>query len=913
MEPQPHQAASWHALEGAEACRRLDSHHDGLTAMEAARRLQQWGPNRLPEAKPRSVLHRLRAQVNNLLIYVLLGAAAITALMGHWVDTAVIVAVVVIQTVIGFLQEGKAEQALAAIRHMLAPRATVWREGHRRTVEGESLVPGDIVLLEAGDRVPADLRLLESRSLSVDESVLTGESVPVEKLEGVLDAGLPLADRRNMAYSGTLVTYGTARGLVVGTGAHTEIGRISGLLAGIERLTTPLLRQMDVFARYLSVVIVAIGVLIFSAGLLLRGYESGELFVAVVALVVAAIPEGLPAILTVTLAIGVQGMARRRAVVRRMPAIETLGSVSVICSDKTGTLTRNEMMVAAAVTASASYDVHGDGYATDGAVCLHGTPVQDNALLTRLGWAALLCNDASLHQHDGIWRVEGDPMEGALVAFAVKTGREVHQDRRDWRRVDAIPFDASLRFMATLNHDHHGHQQVFVKGAPEQLLALCQFQHGEAGHEPLDRAYWQARIDALAAAGMRVLALAGRAATSAERELQVESLGEQLGLIGVVGMMDPPREEAIAAVADCHGAGIRVKMITGDHALTAAAIARQLGLRNSERVVTGAEMDAIPDAELVSLVQTVDVFARTSPEHKLRLVQALQRGGDVVAMTGDGVNDAPALKRADVGVAMGLKGSEAAREAAGIVLLDDNFATIAAAVQAGRTVYDNLKKAIVFFLPINGGESGSLMVALLAGLTLPITAVQVLWVNMVSSVALAMSLAFEPAEPGVMRRPPRPPREKLLDGFLVWRILFVSALFLAGIFAVFTWSIGRGDDIGLARTLAVNTLVVMEVFYLFAVRYLDSPSITLRGILGTPVVLISVASVAVLQLLFTYAPFMHRFFDSRPVVWQDGVVVCACGVLLLMVLELEKWLRQRIWPPSTDANGNNQQGINGCQ
>jgi calcium-translocating P-type ATPase len=882
----------WHRLEVDAALERLKVDRGGLSSEQAAARLSQYGANRLPEGKRRSIWRRLAAQLNNLLIYILIAASAVTALMQHWVDAGVILAVVVIQTAIGFLQEGKAEQALAAIRHMLAPKATVWRDGRRQTVAGESLVPGDMVLLEAGDRVPADLRLIESRALAVDEAVLTGESVAVEKNIAALTAELPLGDRLNLAYSGTLVTYGTGRGLVVATGAATEIGRISGMLAGIEQLTTPLLRQMNRFARYLSVVIVALGAVIFAAGYGLRGYPFPELFVAVVALTVSAIPEGLPAILTITLAIGVQGMARRQAVVRRMPAIETLGAVSVICSDKTGTLTRNEMMVAAVVCAGERYAVQGDGYATDGAVCLNNVPIVDDTNLLQFGRAALLCNDASLQQRDGVWHAEGDPMEGALVAFAVKAGLDARADRQDWRRVDAIPFDARHRFMATLNHDHHGHQQIFVKGAPEQLLAMCSQQLGKHSNEPLDAAFWQQQIDALAADGMRVLAFASRPAQRGDVELDFEDVSDGLCLIGVAGMIDPPREEAIAAVADCHAAGIRVKMITGDHALTASAIARQLGLRNSSRVITGVELDALDEVALTALVQEVDVFARTSPEHKLRLVRALQADGEVVAMTGDGVNDAPALKRADVGVAMGRKGSEAAREAAEIVLLDDNFATIAAAVRAGRTVYDNLKKSIVFFLPINGGEAGSLVVALLAGLTLPITAVQILWVNMVSSVALAMSLAFEPAEPDVMQRPPRPAAEKLLNGLLVWRIVLVSTLFLAGIFAMFSWAVARGYSLELARTLAVNTLVVMEVFYLFAVRYLDSPSITLRGVMGTPVVWISVAAVVVLQLMFTYAPFMHRFFASEPVALLDGVRVVAVGVLALLILELEKRVRR---------------------
>ncbi|MCC1495360.1 cation-transporting P-type ATPase [Alcanivorax sp. 1008] len=892
----------WHTLEVKQVLAELQVDCAGLSSQEATDRLVRYGANRLPEGARRSTWRRFVDQINNLLIYVLITAATITALMGHWIDSTVILIVVLVQTVIGFLQEGKAEQALAAIRHMLAPKATVWRDGHRKTVAGEDLVPGDIVLLEAGDRVPADLRLLESRSLAVDEAVLTGESMAVEKSSEVLSGVLPLGDRRNMAYSGTLVTYGTGRGVVVAGGADTEIGRISGMLAAIEQLSTPLLRQMDVFARYLSFVIIGLGVLIFFAGYWLGHNDPTELFVAVVALTIAAIPEGLPAILTVTLAIGVQGMARRNAVVRRMPAIETLGAVSVICSDKTGTLTRNEMMVAAVVVGGRRYQVDGDGYSPDGdgyspdgAVRCDGEPAQQSTPLTLLGRAALLCNDASLRHKNGVWQVEGDPMEGALVAFAIKAGLDDQVARQDWRRIDVIPFDARHRFMATLNHDHHDHQQVFVKGAPERLLDMCAEQHAENGNEPLNRQFWQDQIDALAADGMRVLAFASQPASRGDVELDFEQVEAGLTLIGIAGMIDPPREEAVAAVADCHGAGIRVKMITGDHALTASAIAAQLGLKNSQRVVTGQEIDELSDEALQALAQEVDVFARTSPEHKLRLVEVLQGAGEVVAMTGDGVNDAPALKRADVGIAMGGKGSEAAREAAEIVLLDDNFATLAAAVRAGRTVYDNLKKSIVFFLPINGGESGSLIIALLAGLTLPITAVQILWVNMVSSVALAMSLAFEPAEPGVMKRPPRSSHEKLLNGLLVWRIAFVSMLFVAGIFAMYRWAIHHGHDIAMARTLAVNTLVVMEVFYLFAVRYLDSTSITLRGVMGTPVVLVSVGLVVVLQVMFTYAPFMHRFFDSRPVTLEDGVLVIMAGVPVLLALEAEKYLRKIIF------------------
>jgi magnesium-transporting ATPase (P-type) len=895
----PSGAPQWHALSASEALAALDSEPQGLSDAQAQARLAEHGPNKLPEGKRRTALARLLAQFNNLLIYILIAAAIVTALMGHWIDTIVILAVVVANTVIGFVQEGKAEEALAAIRHMLSPRAAVSRGGARRSIAGEELVPGDIVLLEAGDRVPADLRLIETRALKIEEAVLTGESVAVEKTSSAADEDAVLGDRTSMAYSGTMVTYGSGRGLVVATGPHTEIGRISGMLADIGTMTTPLLRQMDIFARYLSIAIVGLAVAIFVFGFFVRDYAFSELFVAVVGLIVAAIPEGLPAILTVTLAIGVQGMARRNAIVRRLPAIETLGSVSVICSDKTGTLTRNEMIVAALVVSGDEFTLGGTGYAPEGPLTRgdEDADPQDHPAICELARAALLCNDASLIRkgegegRETLWSVEGDPMEGALVAAAAKLGLDPDAERNRWTRVDVVPFDSQHRFMATLYRDEAGASHVFVKGAPERLIEMCGEERGADGAlAPLDADVWKRRIDEIAGRGQRVLAIAAREGGAGDT-LVFEEVGNGLVLLGLVGMIDPPRAEAITAVAECRSAGIQVKMITGDHALTASAIAAQLGLQNPEDVITGRDIDQFDEATLRKRVLHASVFARTSPEHKLRLVEALQAQGHVVAMTGDGVNDAPALKRADVGIAMGQKGSEAAKEASEMVLLDDNFATLEAAVKAGRTVYDNLKKAIAFLLPINGGESLSLIVALLLGLTLPITPVQILWVNMVSSVVLAMSLAFEPPEPGVMQRPPRRPDERILNAFLVWRVVFVSLLFLAGIFGVFTYAISQGKDVATARTMAVNALVVMEIFYLFAVRYLDNPSITLVGVLGTPAVLIVVSAVTALQFLFTYAPFMHFMFDSQPLSLVEGLQVVAVGAAVLIALEIEKLVR----------------------
>ncbi|MHA1547794.1 MAG: cation-transporting P-type ATPase, partial [Alphaproteobacteria bacterium] len=830
-------------------------------------------------------------QFHDALTYVLIGATVVTALLGHWVDTQVILAVVLVNAVIGFLQEGKAENALEAIRDMLAPKASVIREGHRRTVPGSELVPGDIVLLEAGARAPADIRLIEVRSMRINEAVLTGESVAVEKATVPVGEAMPLGDRTSMAFSGTLVTYGQGKGVVVATGAQTAIGRISGMLSEVTRLHTPLTRQMDAFAKWLTGSILSLAVLVLAFGLLIRDYGFTEIFMAVVGLTVAAVPEGLPAILTITLAIGVQGMARRNAIVRRLPAIETLGSVSVICSDKTGTLTRNEMAVVSIATAKRLFTVSGVGYAPHGGFSLDGREVDvaDYPLLREVTRSALLCNEASLHEVNGQWSVEGDPMEGALVVVACKAGLDYGAEAKSFPRTDVIPFDAEHRFMAVLHHDHDGNGLIYVKGAPERILEMCARQRGFDGDFALDTDYWLSQAEKIAADGQRVLAVALKTTDTSHTVLRFDDLENGLTFLGLFGLIDPPREEAIAAVAECQAAGIHVKMITGDHAGTAVAIARQLGLENPGTILTGHDLDSLDDEILRRRVQDTTVFARTSPEHKLRLVMALQAEGAVVAMTGDGVNDAPALKRADVGVAMGRSGSEAAKEASEIVLADDNFATIAEAVRAGRTVYDNLRKAILFIIPTSGGEALVLIAAILLGSTLPITPVQILWVNMVTAVTLGLALAFEPAEPDVMRRPPRASGEAILSSFLVWRVVFVSILFLGALFGKFALAQAQGASIEEARTIVVNTLVVLEIFYLFSIRHLKAPSITWRGILGTPAVLIAVGAAAMLQVVFTYVPFIAAFFEARPLTWIQGAQIVAVGIAVLLILEIEKW------------------------
>ncbi|WP_338243771.1 HAD-IC family P-type ATPase [Aurantiacibacter hainanensis] len=874
----------WHPREAEEALRALASDREGLTNETAEKRLAEHGPNSLPEAKPVSPLVRFLGQFNNPLIYFLLAAAVAAFLLDHAVDAVVILLVVLVNALVGFVQEGRAEKALSGMHGLISPHANVLRDGERREIEVAGLVPGDVVLIEAGDRVPADLRILRARGLAVEEAALTGESVAAEKQEEPVREDAALGDRASMAFSGTLVARGQGTGLVVETGSRTEIGRISGMLLDVPQLVTPLLQQINTFARLLALVILAFGAGLFAFAVFVRDYPWVDALIAVVAVAVGAIPEGLPAVITITLAIGVQRMAGRRAVIRKLPAVESLGATSVICSDKTGTLTRNEMMVVRLLTPEREYGVSGIGYAPDGEV----TPA-DGALekagdtddLVRCG---VLCNDAQLVQEHGEWGVSGDPMEGALLALAAKGEIESDRLKRDWPRLDELPFDASYRYMATLHRAPDGRRVIFVKGAPEAVLSLC------CNAAAVD---WQALVERSANNGERLLGFA-----MLEPEVQLDRLTHQdlcgATMLGLMGFIDPPREEAKLAIAECRSAGIAIKMITGDHAATARAIARQLDLADDPQALTGSQIEELDDEELTRRVSDVSVFARASPEHKLRIVRALQALGQIVAMTGDGVNDAPSLKQADIGTAMGNSGTEAAREASEMVLLDDNFASIVAAVREGRTVYDNITKVIAWTLPTNGGEAIVVILAILAGFALPLTATQILWINLVTAVTLGLVLAFEPAEPGVMERPPRKRDAPLLTGLLLWRVLLVSALFATVVLLVFFGVQNAGASVEKARTMTVNMLVVAEVFYLFNVRFIHMRSITLKGALGTKPVLIALATVIVAQLSFTYLPFLQRVFDTRPLSLAEGALIIAIGAALFLVLEVEKAIVSRI-------------------
>lgn len=892
-----YEPSHWHDLQTGEALDRLGVSAHGLDAEEAESRRQRFGPNRLPEPARRSALARLLAQFHNLLIYVLLAAGATTLLLRHWVDAGVILGVVVINAFIGFIQEGRAENAMAAIRAMLSPQATVLRGGTLHTLDAERLVPGDIVRVEAGDRVPADLRLLQTHNLRTDESSLTGESLPVDKTVIPLPSETALADRRNMAYSGTLVVAGQATGLVVATGTATEIGRINALLAHIEPLTTPLLRQIQRLARQLTVGILALAVVTFVFGVGLHHQGMLDMFLAAVAFAVAAIPEGLPAIITITLAIGVRRMAERHVIIRRLPAVETLGAVSVICSDKTGTLTRNEMTVTILVTADSDYAVEGVGYVPEGGIAAAqpdpAGPVPNPGDLNELLRTGLLCNDGGIALEADAWQPIGDPVDAALVVVARKHGLDQGTESLAWPRLDAIPFDAALQMMATLHRDREERRFVALKGAPERVLARCRTQRRNGLDEALEPATWQARLEHLADAGYRVLALAVKQMPPEADALCHAALEGGFTLLGLAGFIDPPREEARDAVASATRAGVAVKMITGDHARTAAAIAAAIGIHAPRPPLTGSELDTLDGDGLAEVVRDTAVFARMAPEHKLRLIEALQRDDQVIAMTGDGVNDAPALKRADVGVAMGRKGTEAAKEAAEIVLTDDNFAAIVAGVEEGRTAYDNIRKSILFILPTNGAEALVIMSAVIANALLPITAVQILWVNMITAVTLALALAFEGPEAGAMRRPPRASGTPLITRFLLWRIILVSLILLACVDLAFYGALHLGYPLDTARTAAVNMLVLGEMAYLLNARYLHASTFSLEGLFGSPWVVFALLLTAVIQLAFTYAPPMQALFATTSLPWQLWPPLLALGLLTYLLVELEKRLLRR--------------------
>ena len=887
---EPRKAPLWHALDVADVLSAVESDSEGLSSDVAAKRLEEYGPNKLPEEPPVPAWRRFLRQFNNLLIYVLLAAALVTAALNDWIETGVILAVVLINAIIGFVQEGKAEAALASLRSMLALQAVVLRDGQRVTVSAEDLVPGDVVLVESGDRVPADLRVIEAHNLRAEEAALTGESVPVGKARTPVDEDLSLGDRRSMLYAGTTVASGAGHGAVIATGSNTEVGRIGEMVASVTTLKTPFLTAIDNFSRILAFAILGVGTLLFAIGYLLRGYTLDEIFLTVIGFAVAAIPEGLPAVITIILALGVQRMARKRAIIRRLPAVETLGSVTAICSDKTGTLTKNEMTVRRAVMAGARFDVGGEGYAPTGTFTREsGEDAGDDPQLRELALAAALTAEAEFRDSDTGERVlSGDPTDGAVVVLAEKLGLD-RAALRALKRIDRLPFESDQRYAASLHDDDDG-RVIYVKGAPERLLGMCETQRlPDGSSEPIDREHWEQTAQQLASEAYRMLAVAVKRAPPDLEELGNEAVESELEMLGLVALIDPPREEVKDSVAQCQRAGIRVVMITGDHALTARAIAGQLGIGNGKRAITGQELEGLDDAKLEEIAADYDVFARASPEHKLKLLQALQRRGDVSAMTGDGVNDAPALKRADVGIAMGVKGSEAAKDASEMVLADDNFTTIAQAVEEGRAIYDNLKKTILFILPTNGAEALVVITSILVVLTeLPITPVQILWINMITAVTLALALAFEPPEADVMRRPPRDRNEPILSRYLVWRVVYVSVVMGGLTLLLFFTMLERYGDLELARAIAVNTLVAGELAYLLNTRFLIASTLSRRRFFTNPAVFISIGVLVFFQLVFTYTAPMQLWFGVKGLTLEHWGYVLLAGLVVFVVVEIEK-------------------------
>lgn len=905
-------AKNFHAQSSDQVFLAFESKAHGLDEKQVTQRLQDFGENILATRSGKPVWKRLLEQFNSALIYVLIISGCISLALQHYIDSGVIFGVVLINALVGFIQEGKAEAALRAILAMTKTHCMVIREGALISIDSTQLVPGDIVYLQAGDRVPADLRLFYGKELRCDESALTGESQASSKHVEILAENIPLAERKNMAYMGTIVNSGLARGIVCATGHQTEIGAISDLVQQATLLKTPLQKQLSRFAKQLSLGILLLSIAVMLFGIFIRNYPFIDMIQAAIGIAVASIPEGLPSIVTITLAIGVQRMAKSNALVRRLPSVEVLGSVDVICSDKTGTLTSNAMTARETVLASTHYLISGEGYQPTGVFTKKDTSDQllsgqDN-ILNRASVIALLCNDANLTKENDEWILHGDPTEGALMVMALKQGLSRDTAQHDWPRIDELPFETERRYMATLHQHMHqnteGEKLVFIKGAPDRLLEYSTHQLSDSGLEAINKLFWQNALDTLAIKGMRVMALAQKNAPDNNQALSHSFIESQLTLIALVGISDPPRPEAIESIRLCHAAGIKVKMITGDNPVTASAIGKELGL-NANKVLTGIELDKLSPEQLCDAAETVDIFARTSPNNKLQLVKALQERQHIVAMTGDGVNDAPALRQANIGVAMGKKGTDAAKEASDIVLTDDNFSTIERAVEEGRTVYANIVKSILFILPTSFAEASVIIAAIILGSILPITPPQILWVNMITAITLSLALAFELTEAGTMQQAPRKNNQGLITLRISARIILIGLAGAFIIYQIFSYYLAQGVSVEYARTIAVNCLVMIEAFYLFNCRFLYSSLFGKHFFHGFRPTFYAVLMVLIFQMLFTYLPISQTVFGLAAINFQDWLLLTLCALPILFIAEAERFL----WALISKKNKNESQRI----
>jgi len=882
---------NWYQAAAEDVFKHLVTSHDGLSESEANLRLSQYGPNKLAEQEKISKLKILIHQFTSPLIYILLIAAVVTLFLSEYVDMAVILSVVVLNAVIGYFQEYKAEQSVRSLNQMVVPKARVIRDGKEKEISSEELVPGDIVALASGSKVPADLRLYHSLELKIEEAMLTGESVPTDKISAPLhETNLPPGDQLNMAFMGTIVVSGRARGIVVNTGVKTILGSIAEELKSVRPVKAPVQEKINRFSKQIGLLVLAASAAVFLLGIL-AGESLQDMFMTAVAAAVATVPEGLPIVVTIALAVGVGRMAKRNAIIRNLPTVETLGSTTVICSDKTGTLTKNEMTVQLIYDGEHTYEITGSGYEPRGEVLHEKMPIESKELdtliqVTRIG---LLCNESEIYEENGQFRVDGDPTEGALIVSAMKLGLKPEEEREKYPRLGIIPFESERGYMATL-HEHNGKKIIFAKGAAEKLMDMCT---ACLISEHLIRKDFIKFADTLAKQGLRVLGMAFKVMPDDTRDISHHDIESGLILTGLQGMIDPPRDEVKQAIDGCEKAGIRTVMITGDHAITAAAIGRQLGIVEGETaVLSGRDLKALGDTELFQQVKKTAVYARVAPQDKLRIVQQLKNHGEIVAVTGDGVNDAPALKAAHIGVAMGKSGTDVAKEAADMVIADDNFASIFHAVEEGRVVFENIRKVIFFLIPTGIAAILSIIISQLLGLPIPYLPSQLLWINLVTNGLQVLTLAFEPGEKGILDRPPRSPQEGLMSKLLLQRTVIVGSLISIGVIGNYLLALHSGDSIEQARTVAVTTMVFFQLFQAWNSRS-ETESVFRMSPMGNPFLLFGMIASIFAHLAVIYVPALQWVFRTVPLTTQEWGEVLLISATIVLAVEIDKRIRRK--------------------